>query len=81
MAIALFDESFRVIYIFPKKQKLMRKVTYAKKPQLKINSLKKQKHYNLYLIKAFKGTVVNRALTSLQGESLEITLKLHLQTL
>jgi len=55
----------------------MRKLIYAKKPQMKIYSLKKQNHW--YLIrtwsdKAFKGTVVNRALTSLHGGLLEIML-------
>ena len=47
-------------------------VTFAENPQMKINSLKKQKHG--YLIhtwsdKAFKGIVVNRALPSLLGGS------------
>ena len=37
-----------------------------------INSLQKQKYYYLYR-KSFKGTVVNRALSSLHGGSLEIT--------
>ena len=51
-------------------------VPFADKPQMKINSLKKLKHGDLihtWSDKAFKGTVVNRALTSLHGESLEIT--------
>ena len=42
-----------------------------------INSLKKQKHAFLVhtgLDKAFKGTVMNRALSSLHGDSLEIML-------
>ena len=44
---------------------------------MKMNSLKKQK--NAYLIhtwsdEAFKGTVVNRTMSSLHGGSLEITL-------
>ena len=50
---------------------------YAENPQMKINSLKKQKHS--YLIqtgsdKAFKGRVVNRALPSLHGGSVKVTL-------
>ena len=51
------------------------KVTFAEKPQIRINSLKKQEHgYQIHTWsdKAFKGTVVNRVLPSLLGESLEI---------
>ena len=51
--------------------------TFAGNPQTNINSLKKRKYG--YLVrprsdKACNGTVVNRALTSLQRGSLEITL-------
>ena len=56
-------------------------VTFAKKPQMKINSLKKQKHlYLLYIWSGInvKGTDVNRALSSLLGWSLEITLTVPL---
>ena len=52
-------------------------VTFAEKPQMKIISLKKQKHWyliNTWSEKAFKGTVVNRALPSVDGGSLKITL-------
>ena len=48
---------------------------------MKINSLKKQKHgylFNTRSDKAFKGTVVNKALPSLHGGSLEITLTVPL---
>ena len=51
------------------------KVTFAEKPQIRINSLKKQEHgYQIHTWsdKAFKGTVVNRVLPSSIGESLEI---------
>ena len=47
------------------------------KQPVKINSLKKQKHSYLihtWSVKAFKGTVVNQALPSLHGGSLEIIL-------
>ena len=43
-------------------------------PQMKINSLKKK----WYLVHTFKGTVVNRALSSLHGGPLEITLTVFL---
>ena len=42
----------------------MHQVTFAEKPQIKINSS--------YSVKALKGTVVNRALPSLHGGSLKI---------
>jgi len=50
-------------------------VTFAEKPQMKRTILRKQNHE--YLIhtwsdKASEGTVVNKALPSLQGRSLEI---------
>ena len=49
---------------------------FPKEPQIKINNVKKQKHG--YLIhtwsdKAFEGSVVNRALSSFLGGSLEYT--------
>ena len=53
-------------------------VTFAEKPQLKKKSLMKQKHGYLIHTSSFtasKGTVVNRALPSLHGGSLEIALK------
>ena len=43
-------------------------VTFTEKPQMKINSLKKQQHWYLFHTwsdKAFQGTVVNRVLPSL----------------
>ena len=54
-------------------------VYYASNPQMKINSLNKHE----YLIhtcsdKAFKGTIVNRALPSLLEGLLEITLIIYL---
>ena len=57
-------------------------VTFADKPQMKIKSLKEEKHW--YLIhtwseKAFKGTVVNRALPFLHWESPQITLTVPLR--
>ena len=56
---------------------------FAEKPQVKINSLKKHKHW--YLIqtwtdKAFKGTFVTRTLPSLQEGSLKITLAVPLKS-
>ena len=51
---------------------------------MKINSLKKQKHSYLnhtWLEKAFKGTVVNRAVQSLHVGSLEVTVTGPLITL
>ena len=58
------------------------KVIFAEKPHIKINSLKKQKHW--YLIhtwsdKTFKGTVVNRTLPSLHAGSLEIKRTVYLK--
>ena len=50
---------------------------FAEKPQIKINSLKKQKHGYLmhtWSDKAYKGTIVNQALSYFHGGSLEITL-------
>ena len=56
---------------------------FSRKPQVKIISFQS---YNWYLINpwsdnALKGTVVNRALPSLQGGSFEITLTVPLNTL
>ena len=59
----------------------MWQVTFAEKLQMRINSLKKQKHW--YLIhnwsKTFKGTFVNRGFSSLHGGSLKITLTVPLK--
>ena len=57
---------------------LIRKVIFAEKPQLKINNLKKKKHW--YLIhtwsdKSFDGTIVNGALSNLNEGLHEITLQ------
>ena len=49
-------------------------VTYAEKSQMKVNSLKKTK-----TCKTFKGTVLNRALPSLRGVSLKITISVPLK--
>ena len=49
-------------------------VTFAEKPQMKINSWKKQKHWYLiqiWLAKAFKGIVVNRTMPSLHWRPLK----------
>ena len=51
-------------------------LTFTEKPQMKINSSMKQKHWYIILTwsdKALMGTVVNRALSSLHGESQEFT--------
>ena len=54
-------------------------VNFIYKPQLKTVSFENYKHgYLLYTSgKAFKDTLVNRALSSLDGESLEITFTLQ----
>ena len=52
-------------------------VTFAEKQQVKMNSLKKQKHLDLFHTwsnKGLKGSFVNPTLPSLHGGSLEITL-------
>ena len=51
------------------------KVTFVEKPQIKINSLKKQP---LLSDRAYKGTVVNWTLPSFHGGKLEITLTVPL---
>ena len=56
-------------------------IYFCKNPQMKINILKEQKHGYLihtWIRKAFKGTVVNRALPSLHRGSHEITFKCQL---
>ena len=57
------------------------KVTFVEKPQLKATRFQCFKHwYSIHtsLNKALTGTVVNRALPSLNGESLEIMLTVPL---
>ena len=56
--------------------------TFAEKPQMKINSCKKQKHwYKMWTWsdKEFKGTVVNQAMPVLPVGSLLITLTLKIR--
>ena len=51
-------------------------MTFAEKPQMKINSLNLQDHaylINTWSEKSFKGTVVNPAMSYLHGGHLEIT--------
>ena len=56
------------LHFFSKESKT--KVIFAEKPQMKINSLKKQKHgflIHAWPDKTFKGTVVNRAVNPLKA--------------
>ena len=56
-------------------------IACTEKPEMEINSLKKQKPCYLihtYSDKAFKNIVVNRTMPSLHGESLKITLSVPL---
>ena len=59
-----------------------KKCIFTEKPQMKYNSLNKQKHaylIHIWLDKALKVAVVNRALSSLHKGSLEITFTVPLR--
>ena len=66
----IFSWNFRIIFF----AKILH---FTEKPQMKINSLRKQKHWCIVHTrsdKAFKGTVVNQALSSLHEGILKIML-------
>ena len=73
------------IFLLPYISKKCAIVTFGENPQMKMNSLMKQKHWYLiictWLDEAFKGAVVNRTWSglSLHVEKLEITLTVLLK--
>ena len=70
------------LWVSPLLFKNKKQVTVAEKPQIKINREEKKHWYLIHTWsdKAFKGTVVNKVVSSLQWGSLEISLSVNLNS-